>query len=42
VAFTLLADEARRILERRERVPVSDLLARQIEGRSGTLAVQAL
>jgi undecaprenyl phosphate-alpha-L-ara4FN deformylase len=41
VEFTLLTDEARRILERRQDVPVSDLIAGEVEGRSGTLAVQA-
>jgi undecaprenyl phosphate-alpha-L-ara4FN deformylase len=41
VTFTVLADEARRLLERRQDIPVCDLIAGEVDGRSGTLAVQA-
>jgi len=41
VAFTLLADEARDCLARPGDIPVCDLVAGEIDGRSGTLALQA-
>ncbi len=41
VIFTLLADEARACLARRDEIPVCDLVAGEIDGRSGTLALQA-
>lgn len=41
VAFTLLADEARACLARRAEIPTCDLIAGTVDGRSGTLAVQA-
>lgn len=40
VAFALLADEARACLARREEIPVCELQAGTVDGRSGTLAVQ--
>jgi peptidoglycan/xylan/chitin deacetylase (PgdA/CDA1 family) len=40
VAFTLLADEAKACLARRGEIPVCDLVAGTVDGRSGTLAVQ--
>ena len=41
VTFTLLADEAQACLARRGEIPVCDLVAGTVDGRSGTLAVQA-
>jgi len=41
VAVTLLADEARACLGRRAEIPVCELVAGTVDGRSGTLAVQA-
>jgi len=41
VGFTLLADEARALLARPNDIPVCDLVAGEVDGRSGTLAVQA-
>jgi peptidoglycan/xylan/chitin deacetylase (PgdA/CDA1 family) len=40
VAFTLLADEARAYFSRRAEIPVCELTAGTVDGRSGTLAVQ--
>lgn len=40
VEFALLADEARTLLARHGDVPVCDLIAGTVDGRSGTLAVQ--
>lgn len=40
VAFTLLAEEARACMGRRNDIPVCDLIAGTVDGRSGTLAVQ--
>jgi undecaprenyl phosphate-alpha-L-ara4FN deformylase len=40
VAVTVLADEARACLARRSEIPVCDLAAGTVDGRSGTLAVQ--
>jgi peptidoglycan/xylan/chitin deacetylase (PgdA/CDA1 family) len=40
VSFTLLADEARACLARRDEIPVCELRAGTVDGRSGTLAVQ--
>ena len=41
VAFTLLADEARSLREGQNDLPVCNLVAGRVDGRSGTLAVQA-
>ncbi len=41
VSFALLADEARACLARRAEIPVCDLVPGTVDGRSGTLAVQA-
>jgi len=41
VAVTLLADEARACLGRRAEIPVCELVVGTVDGRSGTLAVQA-
>lgn len=40
VTFTVLAEEARTYLARRAEIPVCDLVAGTVDGRSGTLAVQ--
>ena len=40
VSFTLLGDEARACLARRDEIPVCDLRDGTVDGRSGTLAVQ--
>jgi peptidoglycan/xylan/chitin deacetylase (PgdA/CDA1 family) len=41
VEFVLMADEARACLARRDQIPINDLIAGEVDGRSGTLAVQA-
>jgi peptidoglycan/xylan/chitin deacetylase (PgdA/CDA1 family) len=38
--FVLLADQARAVLERPDAIPVDDLVAAPIDGRSGTVALQ--
>jgi undecaprenyl phosphate-alpha-L-ara4FN deformylase len=40
VAFTVLADEAKACIARRAEIPVCDLIAGTVDGRSGTVAVQ--
>lgn len=42
VDFILLADVARTLLKHREEIPVCELIQGQVDGRSGTLAVQSI